>query len=466
MALDYDVIVVGAGGAGMSAAIEARDAGARVLLVEAGERVGGSTALSGGIFYAAGTDAQAARGIHGDTADAMFHYIMAVNHWLAEPDLVRTLCDGSLATLEWLIKLGVQFPAEKLYASCESGVLRGHQAEGFGAEIAARLEAQLGDIELVTRTRVRSLLQCDAKVVRGIEVEGTPVTAGATIITSGSLARDRAMLQRYYPSAAAQASRAVPLSGLNSHGDGIRLGQQVGASIRNSDRGLVCTNPIYANDVEFTRPPWIVLVNREGRRFIDETKTYMGFNAVRMQTGGSAFGIFDETTRLAAAPFAGETFAAELRNESMTTERIALLADQGRILRRDTLADLAEACGIYNVEAFENSIAAFNEDVANGRDSRFFKPVEALRTIANPPFYSVEYVASVVALTFSGLRIDRDARVIAESERPVPGLFAAGDATGNVLSYQYAGGGTSIGNALVYGRIAGRNAAARAAQST
>lgn len=126
------------------------------------------------------------------------------------------------------------------------------------------------------------------------------------------------------------------------------------------------------------------------------------------------------------------------------------------------MAELAEACGIYNPAALENTVAAYNADVASGADSRFFKSAAALRPIVQPPFYAAEYVASVVALAFSGLRIDKSARVIGEDELPVLGLFAAGDATGNVLSYQYVGGGTSIGNAIVFGRIAGRSAARHA----
>ena len=101
---DYDVIIVGGGGAGMCAAIEAHDAGARVALVEADKRLGGSTALSGGVYYAAGTSVQRALGIADDTADAMFEYYMTLNQYRVEAGLARNAsyaarCQGRRITV-------------------------------------------------------------------------------------------------------------------------------------------------------------------------------------------------------------------------------------------------------------------------------------------------------------------------------------------------------------------------------
>src|SRR5690606_28196852 len=99
---DFDVIVVGGGGAGLAAAIEAARAGASVMVLEADTKLGGATAMSGGVFYAAGTSAQRAQGIEGDTADAMFEYIMALNQWALKADIIRHISDQSGPTLEWL----------------------------------------------------------------------------------------------------------------------------------------------------------------------------------------------------------------------------------------------------------------------------------------------------------------------------------------------------------------------------
>ena len=111
MSRDYDVIVVGAGAAGLSAAIAAADAGARVLIVEADRQIGGSSRLSGGHFYAAGTSVQAAAGLT-DSADAMFEHYLTLNQWMVEPGVVRRYCEehgpshGQRGPRGWLAEAG------------------------------------------------------------------------------------------------------------------------------------------------------------------------------------------------------------------------------------------------------------------------------------------------------------------------------------------------------------------------
>ena len=97
---DYDVIVIGSGAAGLAAAVAAADEGASVLIVEGDKQVGGSSRLSGGHFYAAGTSVQEEAGVIGDTPDAMFEHYMTLNQWLVDPAVVRRYCDQSAPTFE------------------------------------------------------------------------------------------------------------------------------------------------------------------------------------------------------------------------------------------------------------------------------------------------------------------------------------------------------------------------------
>ena len=122
---DYDVIVIGGGAAGMSTAISAHERGARVLLFEGETKLGGSTALSGGWFFAAGTSVQRAAGIHDDTPQAMFDYYAQVNQWRIDPPVVRRLCENAGAALEWLVSLGVVFPPKNLKRSGMETIARG-----------------------------------------------------------------------------------------------------------------------------------------------------------------------------------------------------------------------------------------------------------------------------------------------------------------------------------------------------
>jgi fumarate reductase flavoprotein subunit len=108
---DYDLIIVGGGGAGLAASILAREAGASCMVLEADKKLGGATALSAAVLYAAGTSVQRARGIK-DTPDAMYHYMMTLAGWEASPRIVRILSDQSAPALEWLVSIGVEFPPE------------------------------------------------------------------------------------------------------------------------------------------------------------------------------------------------------------------------------------------------------------------------------------------------------------------------------------------------------------------
>src|SRR5262245_42501460 len=132
---DYDVIIVGGGGAGLSAAIMARDAGATCMVLEADKKLGGATALSAAVMYAAGTSVQRAAGVQGDTPDAMYHYMMTLAGWEANPWIVRILCDESGPALEWLISLGVEFPPEYVLCSGVEDVPRGHPSRGVAESL-------------------------------------------------------------------------------------------------------------------------------------------------------------------------------------------------------------------------------------------------------------------------------------------------------------------------------------------
>ena len=456
MSTDFDVIVVGAGGAGMAAALTATAHGARVLLLDAAERCGGSTSLSGGVYYAASTSVQRAIGIADDTADAMYLYYMTLNQHKVEPALVRALCDGAADGLEWLISLGVRFPPEGLYASGVERIARGHAAAGRGAEIAEALENHLSGkaIDVALKTRVRALIRDDSGAVTGVDVDGQKVFANAVILATGGMGASTEMLSRHYPEAAAQAERAWYIGSKHCRGDGLALGESMGADIVGHDRGLLLITPGFSQDLEVFLPGWLVYVNRDGRRFVDETTEYAVLSGVvKDQLNGECFALFDEETRAKAprGPYPVPSWEADA---------LARLADQGRVFRAPTLDGLAEAAGI-RAGALATTVEAYNADCAGGADTAFFKDADLLRPIARGPFYAVRMRPSIVCLTSTGLRIDRTARVLDRDDRPIPGLYAAGETTGGVLGERYIGGGNSIANAIVFGRIAGTAAAAR-----
>ena len=136
-------------------------------------------------------------------------------------------------------------------------------------------------------------------------------------------------------------------------------------------------------------------------------------------------------------------------------------AANGKLTVRNSLGELAAALGVH-AATLETTVTQYNADCAVGTDTRFFKGADSLQPILQPPFYAVPIKPAVICWTGTGLRIDSEAHVLGPSDLPISGLFAAGEATGGMFGQCYAAGGASIANAIIFGRVAGRNAAAAA----
>jgi fumarate reductase flavoprotein subunit len=459
---DFDIIIVGGGGAGLAAGIMARRAGATVMVLEADTKLGGATALSAAVMFAGGTSVQRSRGIE-DTPEAMYRYLMTLAAHEADPRIMRIMAEQSGPALEWLISLGVEFPPDYLLCSGVEEVPRGHPSLGVAPALINAAGAE--GVEVALGTRVERLLVEEGRVV-GVEAGGEQLRAGAVIVTTGGFGNSAEMIERWYPSAAQHGdwTYAVHMDAPFILGDGIKLGQGVGAEIVGEDSGLLLPTSGLGKWIEAFLPPWIMLVNEQGRRFMNEASPYAvsGYQ-INAQPGAHAFALYDDVgledgsqDMRFADPYHSGT--------AMPTWEYNLLkksSEDGRIHKADTLEELAGKIGVP-AQTLEASVRRYNADCDAGVDSQFFKQMPQRFPIRTAPFYAREVRASVIGQTGAGLNIDDHARVLDLHGEPIPGLFAAGEVLGCAVGKRYAGGGMGICNAMVFGRLAGAEAAQEA----
>ena len=456
----YDLIVVGAGTAGLPAAIFASRRGARVLLVDAAGAVGGTLHLANGQVAAAGTSLQRRRGI-ADTPDAHFEDVMQLSRGMADRELVRRTVDEAPATIDWLLEAGLlplpdhpvtgDSPGRPAYRTPRY-LWAAEQGRAILAVIERELAPELASGRVVTQldTRVTGLLTSAAGAVEGIEgvVAGGAgseprrfrARARHVLLTSGGYAMNPELFQRLCGHPPYVAS-SYP----HSQGDGLELATSVGGWLRGRElhrpgSGSILTSDrypakVYARFITSpqARPPWEIWVNDEGRRYIreDEPVTYARERALLRQPRLRYAIVFDsEILRRSTPGVAG-----------WSRERLeAHFGTHPMFHRADTLEALAQQAGL-DAAGLVATVADYNRGVQAGRDAlgRSHLPVP----IVTPPFYAVIHHGHS-ATSSAGVVVDRDLRVLRGDGGAVPNLYAAGEILGS---------GSSLGDAFVPGMM-------------
>ncbi len=479
-----DVVVIGGGGAGLAAAIEAASAGAEVALIEKNDSLGGTTALAVGSFTASGTRLQQRNGIV-DDLDEHFEDMGAFAGDLVDRDnleLRRLYVERSGPTLEWLRELGVVFfgPMEEPphRRARMHNILPGSRAYIRRLHRAAR---RLG-VRITTGITAERLLVGD-NGVEGVRCRGPhgawEITASkGVILAAGDFSASRELKTEQMGELAA----GVDAVNATSTGDGIRLGRDAGGVILNGDLALgpemrfaPSAKPRWPQRIPAYR--WIAIAMSAAVRvlpafimrriimafatsYLAPTPKIFGLGALLVTADGDrvpdASG--DPGTALARQPGATgwivlDRAAAERLtrpNHYISTAPGVAYAylDDYRASRKDlvheadSLAGLASSIGVQ-IERLHAAVA----DAAGERGTDEFAG----------PYTALGPVRSWIVLTEGGLAVDTSCRVLDADGRPVPGLFAAGsNGQGGLL---LEGHGNHIGWAFVSGRIAGRNAA-------
>jgi fumarate reductase flavoprotein subunit len=462
---DYDVVIVGAGAAGLCSALAAHDRGASVLLAAASDSARGASWFSTGVVLAAGTRFQLMHGIE-DSPDSLFLDYMNFNRWNVEPAVIRRFAQESGPTLEWVADMGVEI--SKLYFSGDERVPRGHVVAGGGEAI---VECLLGvakrssGIDLAFGRRVDRLVTDDQGRVCGVAADGEEVSGRTVVLATGGFGASQDLWPTYLPRAVST-GWTFYTGPPSSRGDIFALTAPLSAQIAGYDRGQFSIRPHFAPIIESYYPGWLVFVDAAGRRFVNEMTAYSVIEAIVRARGGRAWAVFDDAAKRAAKPHS--TTAAKRHDmpvgsgwEDWIEPVIDEMLAKGRVVAADTLEELGRALDMPS-GALSGSIGQYNLDAVRGEDTHFEKPGTVMRPVATSPFYAAEVRPCSMGLTACGPRIDRDAHVLDVESRPIPGLLAAGECTGGVLGDVYMGSGNALANALTFGRIAGITASSAA----
>jgi flavocytochrome c len=464
-----DVVVVGAGISGLSAALELGRGGAKVVVIDMSSVFGGHAVMSQGSVSIIASPAQERAGIH-DSPDLAFQDF---RRWGEDPDAkwVRYYVDHSRTEIyDWLDELGVRF--SEVLSSSGNSVPREHQPLGRGIGLVTpiyRACLELGPIDFIWNSKVEQLLTDHGRVV-GVRVhdlrtgDKREVRGKAVVLATGGFQSNLDMVREFWPAEFRFPKRILVGSGRNSIGLGHQMAVAVGGELVHmhyqwnyftglpdprypgSNRGLNATN-LYG-----------ILVNSEARRFAN----FHGWAKEVMpillkQNDAICWCIFDEASK----PFfsvSGSDWGDFKKVEKL------ILQNPELVKKADTLDQLAELSGLPPKNLVE-TVERYNELVERGEDIDFgrFGPGKpefsnkASPKIATPPFYAMQ-TFPLTRKSMGGVAIDLQCRVLDKHKQPIPGLYAVGEVTGLAgINGKAALEGTFLGPCIVTGRVAARS---------
>lgn len=459
--MDTDVIVIGAGIAGLAAALSAKENGAQnVVILEAGSEIGGSSRLAGGIIMGADFRYQRDAGVE-DSGEAFYRDYMNTNQWNVNPAAVKAFCHESGPAIDWLIDHGVQFNPTLIFGG-EENTPRCVAAVGQGQQIVDNLAraVRAAGVDIVLGSRVERLLVEDGRTT-GVVVGGEEIRAGAVVIASGGYGNNRELLARHNPSWTSTGDWGWYIGTDTVHGDAFAMAEQIGARIDGHDRGLRLLHPDFVRTFDSRIPGWMVFVNAQGRRFVDESSAYGVLERAAHDNGGTAWVIFDnqaldpeaakntKSHKLAVMPE-----REDLRSPNWHPTMIAEQVEAGRIHSANSIEELADKAGLP-ADQLGVTIARYNARDADAMG----KAEDFVRPVTEGPFYAAEARLATLCWTGVGPAINERGQILDSLGEPLPGVYACGEATGGVMGDVYVGSGNSIGNCATFGRIAGRHAA-------
>ena len=440
----FDIVIVGAGGAGLAAAVEAHEQGAdNILVLEKMSFAGGSTTMAFGGFNCTNSRFMDEQGKE-ETPVMLVDKIVKNGAGFADVDMAGIIAMETPKVIEWLDGFGSEWGKIR-YADLHcptDGTIPGVELVKVLKE-----QAEKNGIEIRYNSPAVDLIADESGRVSGVQVKDASgeytIDAQAVILATGGFESNPEMIAKYDNPGLAHIHLA-PSHG--NMGDGIVMAEKLGAELRNMDLiQLSCAVAPFSIQMQLPiKNNGVVFINKEGKRFTNEYSEASSDRRITedilKQTDAECFGVYNETIY--------QTFMAIDEKDFFDEYRMTGIDNSGTVIKADMLEELAEKLGV-DQETFLATMNGLKTDNIGNEEV-----VKLADTYKSGPYYAVTLTPGVMD-TLGGVLADTTGRVINKEGKPIKGLYAAGEVIGNVQGAYYSVG---LGEAVVFGRVSARNA--------
>ncbi len=465
--LKADVVVVGAGSGGLSAALAAAQGGARVIIFEKLPMPGGYSLMAEGIFAAESIIQE--RDYIGVTKEEAFKNHMNSTHWCANGRLVRAFIDKSASSIDWIMKLGVNF--SKVLTLWPGGPRTWHMMEGGGKALVESLAraATAKGVSIFTTTPAKKLLMDEKNRVKGIiaqDAEGNEIQVDTpvVIIAGGSYANNKEWIDKYTD----LQFEPISIVPMQQTGDHIQMAWDAGAAL--DGMGVMMAIPAVPGERP-TSHLWaaavqpLLWINKLGERFCDESLGFyfpIAANALAKQKDGTMYTIFDENSKRMLIEHGTDVslgvFVPVTTKLDRLDAEIQKGVDEGKAFVENSLETLAKKIDVHP-KTLHKTVHEINKAFEVNEDNIFAKNHRYLHPVKKEPFYAVKCTFHIFT-TLGGIKINHNTEVLNKELDVVPGLYAVGNCAGGMYGWDYdvftTGG--ALGFAVNAGRIAAEKA--------
>lgn len=437
----YDVIIVGSGGAGMTAAIEAKDAGMNPVILEKMPMAGGNTSKASAGLNASETSVEKAQGVT-DSNDKFYEETLKGGGGTNDKELLRYFVDHSAAAVDWLAQNDIVLDNLTTTGGMSvSRTHRPHDGSAVGAYLVKGLEENISkrDIPVFVNSDVTKINEKDGKV-SGVEVkiegETKQVDSKAVVVTTGGFGANQKMIAKYRP----DLKDYVTTNAAGSTGDGIEMISALEGALVDMDKIQIHPTVFQKTGYlvsESIRGEGAILVNKEGNRFFNEMDTRDKVSAAELkQDGKYAYAIFGEGTK-------------------DKVKAVDQYISKNMVVEADNVEELAKKLDI-KPEELKATVTKWNKAVADKKDSEFGRTTGMTNDISGK-VYAIK-VAPGIHHTMAGVKINTQTQVLKEDGQPIKGLYAAGEVTGGLHGGNRIGG-NAVADIIIFGRQAGQESA-------